>query len=580
VRRRQRDCDGLHLVGVVANRVALALGVPPVSAAGSAENGLDGPAPPSGWSDPWLLGALHEQVVPSADRKARGAWYTPRPVVQGLVALATPSGGPQPELMADLTCGGGGFLLACLDRLVALGADPLDAVSRVVGMDLDPDAVTVSRWAVQLWLAGHVGAARAAEAAGAIDVRLGDSLVEVPARWRARLCVVGNPPFASPLKRGAVPASAAAFRAERADLLGPYADLAAAHLLRAVELAPPGSTVLLVQPQSILSSRDTRALRRHLDEVAPLNALWAAREPVFDAGVRACAPLLAVGGRRRPTVTVAFGPDVTVRGHRAAQAWGGLGADALGAPTLPPMAGQLGDLAPATAGFRDEHYGLVAACREADPGGDGAGRVITVGSVDPLCVSWGREPLRFGGRYWSRPVIDREALGPKVGAWYDRQRRPKVLLATQTKLLEPVVDRVGHLVPATPLIAVHAQPEDLDRVAAVLLAPPVVLWAWRQCFGTALAVDAVKLAARQVAELPLPADNAAWSEASALVAGADGAGPAAAWDLSVAAALVMTAAYRAPAQVFDWWFARLKPRPVDAGSPAAETDQGHVSRVR
>jgi hypothetical protein len=300
-----------------------------------------------------------------------------------------------------------------------------------------------------------------------------------------------------------------------------------------------------------------------------------------------------VGGRRDRPVTIAFGPEVTVRGACSLRPWGHLGADALGAPGLPPMSGRLGELAPATAGFRDEHYGLLAACRESDPTDDGplageagpgggladvsggpageAGgetvgrfaRLVTVGSVDPLSVRWGHAPIRFGGRQWARPVVDPGGLSPKVRAWYGRQLRPKVLLATQTKLLEPVVDRAGRLVPATPLIAVHAQPDDLDRVAAVLLAPPVVLWAWRQWFGTALAVDAVKLAARQVAELPLPADDGAWAEAAALVAEADGADPAAAWDLSVEAAKAMTGAYRASDLVFDWWLARLKPRPSD-----------------
>jgi hypothetical protein len=232
----------------------------------------------------------------------------------------------------------------------------------------------------------------------------------------------------------------------------------------------------------------------------------------------------------------------------------------------------LGELVSATAGFRDEYYGMVAACREAlpaersDPLGAEVGRVITVGAVDPLLVAWGNKPFRFGGARWTHPVVDRAALPPKVQRWFDRLRRPKVLLATQAKLLEPVVDRSGDMVPATPVIAVLAEPDELDRVTAVLLAPPVVLWAWRQWFGAALSVDAVKLAAKQVGELPLPADSEAWNEATALLSdtGWGGTGPndaAAAWDQALEIATIMTEAYEAEPEVLEWWKARLKPRP-------------------
>ena len=488
--------------------------------------------------------------------------------------LATASG-EAPPFVADPTCGGGAFLLAALDRLVQLGIDPLDAVRRVGGVDLDPAAVEVSRWSVLLWLARtRHEAVASGRAEQLVTIEVGDALVDDPLGWPEQRLVVGNPPFASPLKRGVVPPSAASYRSRRSDLLGPYADIAAAHLLRAVETSGPGSTVALVQPQSILASRDTEPLRAHLDEIAPLQALWAAREPLFDAGVRACAPVLAVGANPGPDVLLARGAEVARAGTRGPQRWSAHGADALGAPRLPRMSGRLGDLVTATAGFRDEHYGLVGCCREAEPGeraGNGvdSARLVTVGAVDPLTVSWGRKPFRFGGADWTRPMVDRDGLSAKVAGWFDRQLAPKVLLATQTKLLEPVVDRLGDLMPATPLIAVHAEPDDLDRVAAVLLAPPVVLWAWRRWFGTALTVDAVKLAARQVSDLPLPRDEAAWSAAAETVAAVPGDGELGmAWDAALDVAAIMTEAYGASPDVLRWWRNRLKPRPVDPASLA------------
>lgn len=602
----------MALAGAVARRVAAELGdqegacldgLPPAGGLDPVRLEPDGAGAPSGWADPWLVGAVHEAAAPAADRRARGAWYTPRPVVDGLLALAAPgSEGTGPEVVVDPTCGGGAFLLAALDRFVGLGLDPSQALSRVAGLDLDPGAVQVTRWGLTLWWLARDGTG----AVPVLDVTLGDALAPWPDRWRrGPVLVIGNPPFATPLKQGTLPEAAARFRSARAEVLGPYADLAAIHLLQASEQAAPGSTVALVQPQSVLAGRDTAGLRAHLASAAPLRALWAAREAVFDAGVRACAVVLDVGGpgaEARPGdgVVIAHGPAVAVDGRRPRASWGELAADALGAPSLPeslvgpaatrrgatPGAGRLGDLATATAGFRDEHYALVAACREAAAGeeadGKGTARLVTVGAVDPLWTGWGSAPIRFGGRYWDRPVVDREALPPRIRGWLDRQLRPKVLLATQTRLLEPVVDRQGIAAPATPLIAVHADPDQLDRVAAVLLAPPVVAWAWRRWFGTALAIDAVKLAARQVGELPLPADLDRWGEAAALLAGepagaapagapaglrpgpvdqgAGAEGRAAARAVALEVARLMTEAYGATPSVFEWWRERLPDR--------------------
>jgi N-6 DNA Methylase len=571
LRRRHPDVPAMVLVGAVANRAAAQVAReagcrPVVMAAGRGPDLGSEPRPPDGWADPWLVGVVHEVAASAADRRARGAWYTPRAVVEALTTLALDGdrfdgdggAGSAPPLVVDPTCGGGAFLLAALDQLVAAGASPEEALGRVAGLDLDPHAVEVSRWALGLWWLGH----HPEVAPPAMPVRHGDALVDQAPGWRRPVVVVGNPPFASPLKAGVIPASASHFRAERADLLGPYADLAAIHLLRAVEQAGPGSTVALVQPQSVLAGRDTEGLRAHLDRVAPLRALWAAREPVFDAGVRVCAVVLAVGGEPAPTVTIARGPRADHVGRRPRGRWGELAADALGAPLLRPLHGRcLGELATATAGFRDEHYALVAACREAAPGEDADGQttaqLVTVGALDPLWNGWSTERIRAGGRDRLHPLVDRSALPPKVQGWLDRQLRPKVLLATQTRLLEPCIDRAGVVAPATPMIAVHTVPEQLDLVAAVLLAPPVVVWAWRRWFGTAMAIDAVKLAARQVAALPLPVDDGAWAEAAALVGSVgDGATREEALAVAVAVARRMTTAYGAADEVFEWWLDR------------------------
>ena len=571
------------------------------------------PDPPGGWADPWLPGAVHEQAITDARRSARGAWYTPRPVVRGLVALATSDGRP-PASATDPTCGGGAFLLAVLDRYRELGLPPEEALGRVAGSDIDAGAVRTTRWSLQLWAAANGVAAdpdrfavRVADVLDplarptpptegpGIDAPVVDALGCDDADGAGPL-VIGNPPFATPLRSGRLPEAAEAIRSANRDLLGPYSDLAAVHLLAAIRSAGPGSTIALVLPQSVLAGRDTRGLREHCHRHAPLQSLWATRTAVFDAGVRACAVVLRPGGRPPASVTLAAGPMVVPvdRADRPVEdpgGWAAHAARALGAPPVPatvstPSAGTIGDLATATAGFRDEYYGLVSACREWDGGaGEEPNRLVTVGWVDPLDLAWGRRPCRLGGRSWRRPVVDTAELDGRVGRWVEQRLVPKVVLATQSRVLEPVVDRRGRLVPLTPLISVAAPAEELDRLAAVLLAPPVVAWAWQRWFGASLSVDALKLAARQVLELPLPADRAAWDEAAGLIAEAGGGsdGPTGAETASSPAAVaarvarIMNRAYGADPEVLDWWVDRTgrgrapsRPRPPTgsaAGGP-------------
>lgn len=524
-----------------------------------------------------MPGLVHEQAVSAESRGARGAWYTPESVVRGLVALAR-SSGDLPDFAVDPTCGGGAFLLAALDRYVSRGVTPERALTMVAGMDIDAGAVQVSRWSVQLWASANGVTGEVSP-----DLTRGDALAGYPPHWPPVKLVIGNPPFATPLRTGALPPEVEAFRSGREHLLGPYADLAAMHLLAAVENSAPGSVVALVQPQSVLAGRDTGPLRSHCDRVAPLHALWAVREPVFDAGVRACAAVLRPGGTAPTSVRLAAGPDVEVLDESGPAAglaadrsspggkgteWSGYGAKALGAPDLPmAMNGaispsdRLGSLANATAGFRDEYYGLVEACAEwtGEPGAE-PNRLLTVGGVEPLAARWGTDRCRFGGQRWLRPWIDVDRLEPKVRTWTERRLEPKVVVATQSKLLEPVIDRTGSIVPATPLLAVHCSQDELGLVAAVFLAPPVVAWAWRRWFGSAMAVDALKLAARQVTELPLPTDRGAWREAAGLLADTPTVGVEEGWSLSCAVAATMNRAYGADQSVLDWWLSRSKKR--------------------
>jgi hypothetical protein len=363
-----------------------------------------------------------------------------------------------------------------------------------------------------------------------------------------------------------------------------YVDTAAVFLLAGCQLARPGGRVALLQPESVLGSRHAEPLRQAVMAEATLDGLWIGRDRHFSAGVRVCAPVLTkltkrstepapaisrwVGARFEPLPTAP--PD-----GRGDSPWAHLATIAYATPEVDlRSAGTLADVVGgATAGFRGHFYGLAPHVRDqimpSDVNCDGDSDrehppLVTVGLIDPLVCRWGDRPARFAGRRWCRPVVDRAALAaanPRLARWVGDRLVPKVLVATQTRVVEAVIDRDGQMVPSVPVVAVAAPVDRLAMVAAVLHAPPVSVWALHRAGGAALAADAIKLSAGQVLEIPLPVDATRWRRAAGLLAGRDvgtGAGSGPAPDPGDFGA-EMCAAYGLPADhpVLGWWLARL-----------------------
>lgn len=449
--------------------------------------------------------------------------------------------------VVDPSCGGGVFLLSAADLLVERGADPKTVVSaQLAGADVDPLAVEVTRAALGLW-ASRRGVDEVDEIDG-IEV----SGVVVADGLAAGWCetgpdvVVGNPPFLTPLR--------VATLTSRPTAAGrPYADLAGEFLLAALELVRDGGRVALVLPESILAARDAGPVREAVLDRAAIEGLWVAGEPVFGAAVRVCAPVLRRGGVQPSAVRRWRGAAVRAGGSqrvdpRRLVTWAPLRPTSAPAVRLSPRTGVLGDMAAATAGFRDEFYGLAGAAAERDGVHDDRPKLVTSGLIDVGRLLWGERPTRLRRQGFTAPVLDTGRLDARLKGWVEARLRPKVLVATQTRVVEAVADPSGELVPVTPVIAVT--PHDADdvwRVAAVLTAPPVSAWALRHFGGTALASDAVKLSGRQVRSIPRPVDDRAWHEGSVALAGGDVAG----------CAVAMNEAYRAPPGVLTWWRSRL-----------------------
>ena len=482
--------------------------------------------------DPAAVAAAHEAELAPDVRRALGAWSTPGPLVEHVLdrVLPAPGHGPPPTVL-DPACGTGMFLVAAVRRIAAgWRLSRRQAAERcVVGADVQQAAVAAAR--ALLWAdTGEAGPPPAGWLAGRL--RVGDAFA---LDWPAADVVVGNPPYLSPLATATAPTAdqVAAWRRRFGTAVSAYTDAAAVFALLALELVAPGGRVGLVLPQSLLSARDAAGARARLAETATLESLWVAGARMFDAAVLTCVATWRArpAGDAEPLRVRRFAgpafaplPDVVTSAGdlRGRPTWAHLVGDAFGVPAVPPPAlaeaGRLGDLARTAADFRDQYYGLAPHVHEAADTGPRPTEapLVTTGLIDPARCRWGRRATRFRGQRWARPVVDLDGLAATpLGSWAGSRLVPKVLVASQTKVLEAVVDAEGAWLPSVPVVSVVAPPDDLWHVAAALSSPLTSAWAAGTYLGAALTTTAIKLSARQVAEVPVPPTRPrAWDDAA------------------------------------------------------------------
>jgi len=464
---------------------------------------------------PEELGDLLEESFSPEARRERGAHYTPELLATELADRAL--AGYQRPQVGDPACGGGALLLAVARHLARRGEDPLDVVARLWGMDADAMAVATTEVALTLW---------AGTPPPAGNLLVADALLD-PVPWPPLDVVVGNPPFLSQLDAGTsrTATTSARLRARFGGAVRAYTDTASLFLLAACDLVAPGGTVALLQPQSVLAARDAGAVRDAVASRGHLVDVWVPPSPGFAAAVEVCVPIIEVGA------------------PRSMQSWSGHLARANGVPAVElGVHRTLADEATTTAGFRSEYYGMVDHVHEQVDCPAGA-PLVTTGLVDLGDCAWGDRPARIGRRSWERPVVDVVALEGRAADWVRRTGGPKLMVATQTRVVEVVVDDTGQWIPGVPLVVALAPPERLWPLAAALASPGVTAWLLQQVAGTALTPHALKVTAALVREVPLPTNEAAWE---------DGTTAFRRGDLQLFAD-AMTTAYGTSAEVGDWW---------------------------
>lgn len=496
----------------------------------------------AGAGDPGgALGDALEELLNEGERQ-QGAHYTPEALADRVAELAL-AGASRAPLVADPACGGGALLLAVARRLAAGGADPAQVAQELLwGADIDPLAAAVTEAAVALWSGGT------APAAGHIVA--GDTLRLGAAAWADAPvagfdAVVGNPPFQGQLSTATARSPRDPELRERFGDLGPYVDTAALFLLVGVELVRPGGRAALVQPLSTVGSRDGGGVRQALTARARLVDLWAPATRVFEARVHVCVPVLLAQPAGSSEASGASGASDWSRQLAAAQ-----GVPSVDLGDRP----RIGDAAEVITGFRDQYYALVPQVREAQ--GVPVAPLVTSGLIDMDRLLWGARPATFAKRRWDRPEVDLGgalAENTRVARWVHRVRRPKVVVASQTRVVEAAADRAGSWLPVPPVVSVVPNlPEHVGRVGAILSAPPVSAWLAQRTAGAALSPGSLRISGPLVASIPVPVDRIGLDRAERAFD-----------DHGQDYPELATAMFRLPAAEHDavlaWWQARAEP---------------------
>ena len=452
------------------------------------------------------LGPLREEAL--IDHRATGAVFTPYPIAQELVDLLDVGAG---EIVCDPSAGSGVFLLAAAERKFQRGESVTSISKTLRGIDIDPVSIEVSRLTLKLWAASKGGQWPSTD-----HLVIGDGLLDVPEKWLGTCdVVIGNPPFLGQLKsetsrnRG----RAQALKQRFGSLYTAYVDESMLFFLLAVELSGEDGRVTLIAPSSTLGSDSSQLAREWIDSRLTLSGIWIGGRSVFEsAAVDVVAPILRNDKRNECTIVRYETQDVLAVQRPLPGCWSSLLARANGVPAIAITATRrLGDRAVVTADFRDAYYWLAERVVEATRN-DHRPKLVTVGLVDPFSYRYGDIPARFAKQRFQRPVLDIEDNPPtQLGAWLEQRLIPKLLVATQTRIVECYADIEGKLLPSTPLVSIIPEQEsELWHLMAVVSSPPAAAWLASAAAGTGLSQGTMRLRASLIADLPLPEPSKTW----------------------------------------------------------------------
>lgn len=226
-----------------------------------------------------FLTSLYTTLLPSKERSALGAFYTPPALTQRLLDLASEGGVDWSNArVLDPASGGGAFLLEAAARMRRAldGSEPAFILAqlgtRLAGFELDPHAAGLSQAALEILLSDLSAACGRTVP---VLVKVCDTLEETPTAQFD--LVVGNPPYGRVTLTPAQRSRYARGLYGHANLYGVFTDIA-------LRWARSGGVIAYLTPTSVLGGHYYTALRQLLAAEAPPVAIdfVHARRGVFE----------------------------------------------------------------------------------------------------------------------------------------------------------------------------------------------------------------------------------------------------------------------------------------------------------
>ncbi len=488
-------------------------------------------------------------------RRAHGVFYTPEPLANRVAEIALAGAGPSgsadesvgehtlPTRVLDPACGTGNLLLAVGRALHVRGLDWATIVTRLHGVDIDPEAIATARARI-LAAAGHSVDVDQLSALLQQNLVCADALSpSLPAPFATPFdLVIGNPPFGSAIDKrtGRDDAQREAYAAAYPNAAKGAYDKASLFVERALQFA--NKRVALILPRAILAATYADRLRTYVDAEHALSDVLRIRKSdhFVDASVYVTAVFLNVrppqrrAGVQMWNLTGSPAPAPRPRDGR----WSVLlSPHAAVINAIPDDWIRLDTVTHLQAGASTgEAYDFIPGVSETHT--PGAWKLVTTGSIDPFVCLWGTRKTRYLKRDLTTPWLARSVVSARRAALYDQ---PKVLVAGLSKVLEAVVDD-GACAGAVATLAVTVKGgacggDDVNGDGSVMsrlhtlcafLNSDVARTQYLALHGAqALGGGSVQVTKRKLGELRLPPDWAAISDwaAVATALGATGVTP-------------------------------------------------------
>ena len=260
--------------------------------------------------------------------------------------------------------------------------------------------------------------------------------------------IVGNPPFVNAI-RGNVPSFDKAFYQHRFQQVTGSADLAYYFLELSHHLITPDGLVGFILPKVALGAPSLSLFR---DIVTPRVLHLPTSVSLFaDANVQVV--LLVVGATGKCMVSNEAYPTkeqwIEIQPKHQIT-WVGMETNWWSQFWFATQSTELPDLSnciPLSQSVFEVASGLITSefyeVKLGDSKNGKGMKLLTSGGIDPFCQYWGQRTQKFRKVNYLHPRISTRGIRPKLKEKLDRSKRPKIIIANQTKTVEAYLDAKG-----------------------------------------------------------------------------------------------------------------------------------------